>query len=391
MINPLALQEDLAAQLPEFLRDLEALVNVDCGTYDKAGVDRTAGWMRDRFGDWGWSVERFPQEKYGDCYYATKRGRGAARVFMIGHSDTVYPQGTCAVRPMRVAGGRVIGPGAGDMKAGLLAGLYAVRALEAAGADDYGEVNFFVNSEEEIGSPVSRDLYRKLVRGATAGLTLEAARENGDVVSARKAAGLGRIVVGGRSAHAGVEPHKGANALVELGHQMVAAAALNGISPGVTVSVGLAHGGTATNVVPDEAWADLDLRSPDQAGMDALDAAFAMQAERLSVPGASVTITTNWGFPPLVKTDATAWLVGLAQGVAARLGFEVSDAATGGASDANWMGAEGVPVLDGLGPIAGAGHCANEFVVLDSIVPRTALLAGLIAEISRSAGDRHAS
>ena len=381
MIDLTRIQEHLAARLPEFLSDLEALVGIDCGTSNKPGVDRAAGWMRDRFADWGWSVRHYPQARYGDCYYATLAGRGAARVFLIGHSDTVYPEGTVMARPMRIEGDRILGPGASDMKSGLLVGLYAVRALQELGFDSFGEMGFFLNSEEEIGSPVSRSLYRPLARGAAAGLTLESARADGDIVSARKASGLGRIVVRGKAAHAGVEPEKGVNATLELAHQIVAAAALNGLAPGVTVSPGIVGGGIANNVVPEEAWAEFDLRAVDPAGVAALDAAFDALPARVKIPGASVSVTTAWAFPPMPKTPATARLVERAQGIARTLGFELSDSATGGASDANWLAAEGVPVLDGLGPIGGGDHSPGEYVELNSIVPRTALLAGLIAAI----------
>jgi glutamate carboxypeptidase len=208
------------------------------------------------------------------------------------------------------------------------------------------------------------------------------------LVSARKAAGLGRIRVRGRAAHAGVEPETGANALVELAHQVAAAARLDGLRSGVTVSPGLAGGGTATNIVPEEAWADFDLRAADPEGMRTLDAAFAALAERVTVAGTVVETSTNWGFPLLAKTEATARLVEQAQGLAQRLGFELHDTACGGASDANWLGADGVPVLDGLGPVGGGDHSPAEYVELGSIVPRTALLAGLIAEVSEAQAGR---
>ncbi len=387
---------NLAEQLPAFLADLETLVSIDCGTYQKAGVDRAASWMRDRLAEWGWSVRHYPQDKYGDCYYATKIGNGAARVFLIGHTDTVYPDGTCSWRPMRVRGNQILGPGVADMKDGLLAGLYAVRALEAAGFDGFGEIGFFVNSEEEVGSPVSRELYRSLGRGADAGLVLESARANGDIVSERKAAGLGRIVVRGKAAHAGVEPEKGANALLELAHQCVAAAALNGLRPGVTVNIGLVQGGTATNVVPEEAAAEVDLRASDTEGMAALDGAFARMASSVTVPGTTVTTSTDWGFPPMCKTPASERLIAMTQAVARQLGFEVNDASSGGASDANWLGAEGVPVLDmmrvrqhldGLGVRLVGPNCPGLLTPGEAkvgIIPGHIAIPGAVGIVSRS-------
>jgi glutamate carboxypeptidase len=228
------------------LADLAALVNVDCGTHDKVGVDRVGEWVGARCAEWGWEVERFPQAAYGDCWLARLRGDGPGRVLLIGHLDTVYPDGTAAARPMRFEGEKVLGPGVCDMKGGLLVGMYALRALQTAGFRDFAELAFFFNSEEEVSSPVSRPLYTPVARTMDAALVLESARANGDIVSARKGSGDFTLKVTGRAAHAGVEPEKGANAVVELAHQIVALHRLNGLAPGVTVNPGVIGGGTVT-------------------------------------------------------------------------------------------------------------------------------------------------
>ncbi len=364
-----------------FLDDLAALVNGDCGTYNKAGVDRMGEWVSARGKEWGWEVERFAQTEYGDCWLARIRGDGGGRVMLIGHLDTVYPDGTAAARPMKIDGARVLGPGTSDMKGGLLVGMYALRAFQNISWRDFAEIVFFFNSEEEIGSPVSRPLYSQAAREMDAAFILEAARANGDIVSARKGSGKFTVRVKGKSAHAGVEPEKGANAVLELAHQIIALHKLNGIAPGVTVSAGVIGGGTRSNVVPEEAWALVDARAVDPAGAEKIRRAIAEMNGRATVPGTQVEIEGGFDFPPMAKTPATAYLTELAQNVAREIGFEVKDAATGGASDANTIAGLGVPVLDGLGPIGGLDHSPDEYIDAESILPRTALLAGLIQRV----------
>lgn len=366
---------------PDFLTDLAALVNLDCGTENKAGVDQVGAWIRERCTTWGWEVQHFPLNAYGDCWLARLRGRGTGRVMLIGHLDTVYPDGTAAIRPMQFVGPKVMGPGVCDMKGGLLVGMYALRALQTAGFDDFTELVFFFNSEEELGSPVSRTLYTPVAQPMDAVLVLESARMNGDIVSARKGAGVYTVRVKGKAAHAGVEPEKGANAILEMAHQAIAFQKLNGVAPGVTVNVGVISGGTAHNVVPEAAELEVDVRAVDLAGVAAIRHVVANLNGPTTVPGTQVQIQGGFSYFPMAKTRAISFLVELAQQAAQELGFAVKDAATGGASDANQMAALGVPVLDGLGPVGGLDHGPDEYIEQASIVPRTALLVGLIRRI----------
>jgi glutamate carboxypeptidase len=366
---------------PDFVADLAALVNLDCGTENKAGVDQVGLWIRDRCLLWGWEVQRFPLDDYGDCWLARLRGRGAGRIMLIGHLDTVYPDGTAALRPMRFNGQNIMGPGVCDMKGGLLVGMYAMRALQTVGFDSFAELAFFFNSEEELGSPVSRTLYTPVVQKMDAALVLEAARMNGDIVSARKGAGVYTVRVKGKAAHAGVEPEKGANAILEIAHQVIAFQKLNGVAPGVTVNTGVIAGGTQHNVVPEQAELEVDVRAVDLAGVAAIRHAVAHLNGQTTVPGTQVQIQGGFSYFPMAKTQACAFLVKLAQEAAQEAGLEVKDAATGGASDANQIAALDVPVLDGLGPVGGLDHGPDEYIEQASFVPRTALLVGLIQRI----------
>jgi glutamate carboxypeptidase len=210
---------------------------------------------------------------------------------------------------------------------------------------------------------------------------LESARANGDIVSARKGSGEFHLRVTGRAAHAGVEPEKGANAVVELAHQILALQALNGLAPGVTVNPDVIGGGTVSNVIPAEAWVTVDVRAVDPAGAQAISKVLASLPSRITVSGTRVEILGNFSYPPMARTPAVGFLADLARDSARELGFEINDVATGGASDANVLASLGVPVLDGLGPIGGLDHSPDEYIEADSLIPRAAMVAGLLQRI----------
>jgi glutamate carboxypeptidase len=379
-----ALRRSVEARLPRFLAELEALVNIDCGSYTPEGVNQVADHVAAALAGLGAEVERRQHRpadgarQLGDIVVGRMAGDGP-RLLLIGHMDTVFDPGTAAARPYRSGGGRAQGPGVADMKAGLLAGLHALGALHDAGGRP--AVTFVANPDEEIGSPFSTPLIRELAPAHDAVLVLECARANGDIVSARKGIADYHLDLVGRAAHAGVEPEKGHSAILEAAHQVVALHALNGRWPTVTVNAGVVRGGTRPNVVAERCELEVDLRA---ATVDAFDAA-AAELERLAasptVEGVTVSVRRSAGHPPMEKTASSERLVALAIGLAADLGFELKDAATGGASDANTTAALGVPTLDGLGPIGGDDHSADEWLDLGSVAPRTTLLAGLVDRI----------
>lgn len=376
----------LSFDLPAYLSDLETVVNTDCGTHTKAGVDAVVRLLRARLREFDAEIVDFPQDKYGDMIYARWRGRGTARIVMIGHTDTVYSDGKTKEFPFRRVAGRAMGCGVIDMKSGLLDGIYAMHALTRASFDNFAEIGIFCNSEEEIGSPVSRDLYSQFARGATAALVLEAARESGAIVSARKGAGTYKVIVHGKPAHAGVEPEKGASAIYALAQHITALKSLNGFRPGLTVNVGVIRGGTRSNVVAETAEAEMDVRVVRAADVEPFEQAMRELLAREVVPGTRVEMSGSVMNPPMEKTDATMRLVALAQNAARELGFEIADLMTGGASDGNYTSALGTPTLDGLGPVGGNGHNAmEEYLVVDTIVPRSAMLAKLIVAIAENA------
>jgi glutamate carboxypeptidase len=381
----------LEGRLDAHLDDLRTLVGIDSGSYDKAGVDEVNDWLEERLKALGFSVERHLQTEFGDDLLATLPGKGQGRILLLGHTDTVFPAGTAAERPMTIQDDKILGPGTCDMKAGLLTGIYALEALREIGFDDYESISYLCVSDEEIGGERhSIPLIRSEARRADAVLTLEAARENGDIVSARKGVCWYIVEAFGKSAHAGVEPEKGRNAIVALAHQVIALDRLNGLKPGMTVNTGCIEGGSAPNVVPDYAKIRVDLRIFSRDDLQEFEDAFREQLAKTEIPGVKVAFKTEEGSycPPMERTPAVAELERLAQKAALELGFEVKGASTGGASDASFAAAEGTPVLDGLGPIGGLDHSPDEYIELSSIVPRTALLAKLIMAISQREKER---
>ena len=379
-----ALRRIVETRLPRYLVELESLVNVDCGSYTAEGVNRVADTVADTLVGLGADVERIPhapdggQPQLGDVVVGRIAGEGP-RVLLIGHMDTVFDPGTAAERPYRSDGDRATGPGVTDMKAGLLAGLHAIAALREAG--ERPAITFVANPDEEIGSPFSTPIIRSLAREHDVALVLECARANGDIVSARKGIADYHLTITGRAAHAGVEPEKGRSAILEAAHQTLALHELNGRWPTVTANTGVIRGGTRPNVVAERCELQVDLRAATANTFDAASAELERLASRPTVEGVRVELRRIAEHPPMEKTPASARLVELAVAIAEELGFELHDAATGGASDANTTAALGVPTLDGLGPIGGDDHSVDEWLDLRSIVPRTALLAGLIGRI----------
>lgn len=377
-----ALRDRTQARYHEFVAALEEMVNVDCGSYSPAGVNVIADLCERRFRDHGWEVERRAHEgspRLGDLVIGTLRGAGGPNILMVGHMDTVFDDGTVAERPFRIDGDRATGPGVSDMKAGLLAGFFATHVLQDVGFDAFGTITYVCNPDEEIGSPWSGPVIRELAPAHDAAFVLEGARANGDIVSSRKGITDLTITIEGRAAHAGVEPEKGRNAILQAAHTILALQGLNGRWPGVTSNVGVVRGGTRSNVVAERCELHVDLRSPELATLEEAEAEIERICADVAVPNVRVSVDAHGWHRPMEKGDGAKRLVDIAVGAASELGFELHDAATGGASDANTTSSAGTPTIDGLGPIGGDDHGPAEWVDLTSVVPRIALLAAIVS------------
>ena len=385
-----ALEAAIRAAEPAFLGDLERLVNIDCGSYTPAGVDEVGRFVGAFMTDAGAHVEvrADPAGTRGATVIGTWDGdratAGGPRILLIGHMDTVFDTGTAAERPFAIdADGIARGPGVTDMKSGLLAGLYAIRTLVAAGPLPFERLTYVANPDEEIGSPSSTPHIREIAEESDVCLVLECARANGDIVSSRKGILDARVTVRGRAAHAGVEPEKGRSAVLAAADLVTRLHALNGRWDGVTFNVGVIAGGTRPNVVAESCTFEVDIRAIRRADLEAAEAAVRAVIAEPVVPDVTAELEPMARWWPMEKLERSGRLVDHAVAIAERLGFAVHDAATGGASDANTTAGMGVASLDGLGPIGGMDHSPMEYLDVASIVPRTALLAGLLLAIGR--------
>lgn len=375
--------EYVEAALPSYLADLHEIVSIDSGTMNKPGVDAVATEMQHRLAAIGCEITRIPNAIYGDSIVGRLRGTGDKKIVMVGHTDTVYPDGTASERPFHIDGDRAYGPGTSDMKNGILAGLYAMRALKDTDQLLFGELVFFLNSDEEVGSPTTAPAIDRECAGATAALVLESGRAGNSVVVGRKGVYEYTLTVHGKNAHAGANPERGRSAVLEMAHKIVAIAALNGLSPGTTVNVGVVHGGMRRNVVASQAVCEIDVRTLTIAAQEEFDRALAKILAEPVVPDTRTEVTIGHCFLPMERNDRNQGLYHVARTVAARLGYELSCTESGGGSDANHISGIGVPVLDGLGPRGGNAHSPEEHLQIPSVVERTSLLAHLILEIAK--------
>ncbi|GGV00262.1 glutamate carboxypeptidase [Streptomyces litmocidini] len=386
---------DLAqARHSRYLDDLETLVSIDSGSYSPDGVNQVADWLQNRLTRLGFSVERIPfpphdGHRSGDALVARKKGGlteadGGRKVLLAGHMDTVFEDGTAAERPFALHGAIAVGPGVSDDKGGLLAGLTALEILDEYGADAYDELVFLATPDEEIGSPASRGVIERTARGMHYGIGLECARENGDLVIARKGVADFRLTVTGRAAHAGIEPERGANAALAAAHLIVQLQALNGHWDDVTVNVGVVRAGTRANIVCPEAELRVEVRAATSADVRRVRQAIQDAADHPVVPGTTVTVEQLDLCPPMEDTPASRRMLEAARGAAGAVGIELGAAATGGVGDANLIAGTGVPTLDGLGPIGGADHTPKEWLDVTSVPHRIAVLAALVAALGHA-------
>jgi glutamate carboxypeptidase len=375
---------------PAFLADLERLVNIDCGSYTPDGVDEVGRFVAGFLADLGGAVEALPDpaRKFGSTIVGRVDGDpGGRRVVMVGHMDTVFDPGTAAARPFRIEDGRGLGPGVSDMKSGLLAGLYALRALRdvTGGSLPFERLTFFANPDEEVGSPTSTPHILEAARDADLALMMECARANGNIVSSRKGILDARISITGRAAHAGVEPEKGRSAILAAADLVQRLHLLNGRWDGVTVNVGVIRGGTRPNVVAEQCDLEVDVRAVGRDELEEVEDEIQAMIRSLSVQDTTAEMTELHRWWPMEKLARSGRLATTAIALGDRMGMTFEDQATGGAGDANTTAGLGVPSLDGLGPVGGLDHSPDEFVEMASIVPRTALLAALLLAISRDA------
>ncbi len=355
---------------------IQKLVRVESPSDEKAAVDACVSLVASRAKELGGRVKLHRQRTHGDVLEARFGAKSkAGRVLLLGHLDTVWPLGTLKTMPCRVRDGRLWGPGTLDMKAGVAMALTAVEMLGEAGLLQR-QIVLLLNSDEEVGSPVSRPITERLAAECASVFVLEPAQGLA-YKTARKGTGDWRIDIKGVAAHAGVDFKKGVSAIRELSRVVETVSGWTDLKRGLTVSVGVAGGGTKTNVIPADAWAEVDVRiarKTDGARMERKFAGLAAVDKRCGL-----VVTGGINRPPMERTRGTVKLFNQARALAAELGIALEEAATGGASDGNFTSALGVPTLDGMGAVGEGAHARHESIELEHLAPRTALLAGMLA------------
>jgi glutamate carboxypeptidase len=359
---------------------IQALVRAESPSDDKAAVDACGALAINHAKTLGGHIKLHRQPAYGNVIEAhfgpRTHSKGPKPVLLLGHIDTVWPLETLKSMPCRIADGRLWGPGALDMKAGVCMAFTAIEMLIEAGMLDR-EIILLLNSDEETGSPVSRPITEKLAALCSAVYVLEPAQGLA-YKTARKGTGNWRIEVKGIAAHAGVDFEKGASAIRELAHVIETVSGWTDLKRGLTVAVGLAGGGSKTNVIPAEAWAEVDVRIARKGNGPRIARKFA--ALKPVDRRCSLVVTGGINRPPMERTRGTVALYRHARALAADLSFILDEAATGGASDGNFTSALGIPTLDGMGAVGEGAHARHESILLEHLAPRTALLAAMLTE-----------
>ena len=368
------------AHLAELLADVRALVELESPTTDKAAVDRIGQHLAARLAQAaGAEIVWHRETRWGD-HFEARVGRGPRRVLLLGHVDTVWPVGTLQRMPCRIDGDRMTGPGCFDMKYGDVQALWALRAVVESGAADDKTFVFFVNTEEEVGSPTSRPILERLAAQAECTLVLEPALgTEGAVKVWRKGVGMYRLSVQGVAAHAGADPEKGRSAVLELAHQVIDLDRINDLAKGTTVYVGVVRGGTRSNVIDASAEAEVDLRV--RTMVEARRADARIRSRPTFVPGTTVRVDGELNRPPMEETPASRRLYELAKRLAADEGIELGATGTGGGSDGNFTAALGIPTLDGLGAIGDGAHADTEHILVSAIAPRLAWFTRFLADL----------
>jgi glutamate carboxypeptidase len=363
---------------PSLLQLLQKLVETESPSDDKSAVDACMALAASHAKALGGRVKLHRQRAFGDVFearFGPKSKAAAKPILLLGHLDTVWPLGTLKSMPFRNHQGRLWGPGVLDMKAGVAMAFTALEMLAEAGALNR-PITLLLNPDEEVGSPISRSITERLAAESAAVYVLEPAQGLA-YKTARKGTGNWRIEISGIAAHAGVDFQKGASAIRELARIVETASSWTDLARGLTVSVGLAGGGSKTNVIPAQAWAEVDVRIAKKADGPRIERKFARL--KSTDKRCNLTVTGAINRPPMERTRGTVKLYRQARALAAELGFDLDEAATGGASDGNFTSALGIPTLDGMGAVGEGAHAAHESILVEHLAPRTALLAGLLA------------
>jgi glutamate carboxypeptidase len=378
----------LATQQDAMTALLREMVDIDSGSYDKPGID-AVGAVAERFlQQHGIPVERLPQSRHGDCLRAAvpwdgPRRNGPDNIVLMGHRDTVFPSGEAGRRPFTVRDGVAYGPGVADMKAGLVMNCFVLAAFARFGGSPAPLVGLFTG-DEEIGSPEGRPVIENEARHARVVFNSEPGRATGNVVTGRKGGVFMAMHVTGKAAHSGGAFTDGVSAIGELAHKINAIHALTDLGRGITLNVGLISGGQSVNTVAPWAEGQIDLRYVEPADRADIMARIGAIIDSSTVPGTTARLTIKGEFLPLVQTAAARRLFDLYVDSAAASGLAVAGEFSGGCADSGFTAGVGTSTLCSVGPVGGKAHSPDEFLMLDSLVPRAQACVRAILQLEKA-------
>jgi glutamate carboxypeptidase len=378
-----SLREAFVNRQNEFLSSVRTLVETESPSGDVGGSRAVVSLLAEMAAQIGAvnSIDRIPADDFGEHLRirAFSKAHDGRQILLLGHTDTVHPRGSIQARPWRVDQNQIHGPGIFDMKSNCALAIEILRVLDVSESKSLVPITLLLTCDEESGSPSGRAVVEAEAQNARAVLVMEPSASGGRAKTARKGTGMFTVEVEGRAAHAGLDPEKGVNAVLELARQTVRLSELNDPANGTNVSVTIFNGGTASNVVPAKATAEVDMR------FTSLDLGAAVEADILGARAfdsrASVTVKGGINRPPLERTQKVVELYERARDIGKLLSFDLGEASVGGGSDGNFAAALGVPVLDGLGIEGDGAHADHEHIIVDNIATRAAMLAGLIASL----------
>ncbi|MBO5604668.1 MAG: M20 family metallopeptidase [Acidaminococcaceae bacterium] len=368
--------------IEQYMKDLEYLVNIDCNAQNFAGIDKVADYLSKDFTGPMWRVKRI--DCGPDCakpLVITNTDDTDYDVTLCCHMDTVFPDGTVAVRPFSVKGDRAYGPGVSDMKCCCLQATHVLKAMEEAGSLKELKVCLAFNSEEEIGSVHVLSWFQELGSHSKYCLVLEAARATGARVLERKGVCHYQVKLKGRAAHAGNAPQDGRSAINEMAYWVLQLAALTNFETGMTVNTGVVNGGSGYNSVAADAFMDIDLRVVDKAQISIMEEAFAKLQEHAKAAEIETEIKTISSMPPMASTPETAGLVEIIDAASRAYGLSTEWVKAGGGSDGNHMSGAGATTVDGIGPTGAGGHSEAEYLELNSVEPSLHCLEKILLDL----------
>lgn len=368
----------------EIFQLLEKIVNIDSGTYVKGGTDRVGQVLKEAYENEGFYVQVHSNGEYGSHLQIRASKDVEPNILIVGHMDTVFPDGTAKERPFYRDEHKAYGPGVSDMKACLVSVLYALKSLKEIGDPSYKNIEVIMNSDEEIGSPTSRELIEKSARSKDCAIVVEPSRGAKDyIVTQRKSCSRYFVKVIGKGAHAGANPEDGISAIEEMAHKVIKIQALNNYEAGISVNVGLIEGGTSANSVPPECKVAIDVRTITLEQAKEIGIKIKEICSQVHVGGTNTEISGGITHPPMIKDAGVKKLLKIVQEAGKEVGVEIEDTKTGGGSDGCFT-APIVPTIDGMGPAGGGAHSDREFLKISSFFERTLVLAQTIKKLNES-------